>query len=308
MTEDLAPKPSDLEDAACDLCAAPTPAVVAFKVRGFSVVRCPGCKVLRVSPRLTAKALQAYYAAPYWASQDSVTRGYFNYPGDEVNIRRTFRRRLRTLARIKPAPGRLLDVGCAFGFLVEEALAAGWDAYGIEWSAHAAAKTKGSIRTRIEQGGLTQTPQAQASFDVITMWDYLEHSPHPRQDMKKACQMLKPGGLLSVIIPDAGSWLARWLGPRWEEYKKPQEHLYFFTGAQLAYWLQTTGFKPILKERAGKYASLDFAFSRFQPGDGLMFLGARAARRIIRLAGMGTGVMYINPRDKLHLLCQKEPA
>jgi hypothetical protein len=96
------------------------------------------------------------------------------------------------------------------------------------------------------------------------------------------------------------------MGPRWEEFKKPQEHLYFFTGDQLAALCASLGLKPRARERAGKYARLDFALSRFKRGDGVLFPVARAVRFMLKLLGYEECVVYINPRDKLHLLCQKE--
>jgi SAM-dependent methyltransferase len=295
------------EAVVCSLCGAPPPAAPEFMVQGFTFVRCPVCGVRRVSPRMMLPALNRYYDQGYWASADSVTRGYFDYPGDRENIRRTFRRRLRLLERWT-RPGRLLDVGCAFGFLLQEALARGWEAWGVEWSAHAAGHAEAGVRDRIRLGSLQQADFSAASLDAITFWDYLEHSTDPGKDLDSAARLLKPGGWFSVIIPDAGSWLARLMGPRWEEYKKPQEHLYFFTGRQLQAELQRRGFRVRHREWAGKYASLDFAFSRFKPGDGLTYGLGRAGLALAGALGLKHSVFYINPMDKLHILCQKERA
>jgi SAM-dependent methyltransferase len=304
----LNPGPTEAREAAdCAVCGAPTPAQPWAVVQGFNLVRCPGCGVRRVSPRLTPAGLQAYYDADYWRSTDSVTRGYFDYPGDEANIRRTFRRRLAWLERrLGPGRGRSLDVGCAYGFLVDEARTRGWDAHGLEWSAHAVEHAPAAVRGRIERGSLATISAAPGTCDLVTLWDYLEHSPDPRADLSAVARLLKPGGWVSLIIPDAGSLLARVQGPRWEEYKKPQEHLYFFTFRQLARLLRELGFEVRDRQWAGKYASLAFACSRFKPGDGWIHPLACAAGAVLRGLGQAEAVWYINPRDKRHVLARKK--
>jgi SAM-dependent methyltransferase len=289
----------------CDVCRGQEPARLAFMSRGFAIVCCPQCQVLRVSPRLTVASLQAYYGPAYWKSDDSVARGYFDYLGDEANIRRTFQRRWQWLARDLPRTGRLLDMGCASGFLLDEAQTAGWEVAGVEWSEHARASAPVAVRTKIA-GTLADLRLADASLDCVTAWDYLEHSRHPRAELESWVKLLRPGGWLSVIIPDAGSWLARLLGPAWEEFKKPQEHLYFFTGSQLTRLLGTLGLRTRRSRYEGKYASLKFAFSRFKPGDGLLHWGTRLAGKMVQALGLEQRVVYVNPWDKLHLLARKE--
>jgi len=301
------PAGAERESVPCSVCGTPPPTHVWAVVQGFALVRCPRCGVRRVSPRLTAQALRAYYDAAYWKSRDSVCRGYFDYAGDEDNIRRTFRRRLAWLdRRTGVRRGRALDVGCAYGFLVAEALAAGWDARGLEWSEHAVAGAAAEVRPRIELGTLTGAEREAGTWDLLTLWDYLEHSPDPRADLTAAARLLKPGGWISIILPDAGSLLARIQGPRWEEYKKPQEHLYFFTYAQLARLLAELGFTVQARHWAGKYASVAFACSRFKPEDGWIYPLACAAGTILGAVGLAERVWYVDPRDKRHVLARKE--
>jgi SAM-dependent methyltransferase len=295
-----------LEAVSCDVCGEQPPARPTFESRGFRIVRCPRCGVLRVSPRLTADALKAYYGPAYWKSGDSVARGYFDYLGDEANIRRTFQRRWRWLAKSLPAAGHLLDLGCASGFLLDEARAAGWEVAGVEWSEHARAAAPDAVRSKIA-ADLADLCLADASVDCVTAWDYLEHAPAPRAELETWARLLKPGGWLSVIIPDAGSWLARLLGPRWEEFKKPQEHLYFFTARQLQRLLAQLGLQVTRQRYEGKYASLKFAFSRFKPGDGLLPGAMGLAGKMVQALGLEDRVAYINPFDKLHLLARKAP-
>ncbi|MEW6516667.1 MAG: class I SAM-dependent methyltransferase [candidate division FCPU426 bacterium] len=295
-----------LEAAACGACGSAEPGEPAFTTEGFAIVRCPACRVLRVSPRLTVGALQAYYGPAYWKSADSVQRGYFDYAGDEANIRRTFRRRWRWLGRVLPAKGNLLDMGCASGFLLDTARTAGWkDVWGVEWSEHARQSAPPEVRGRIA-ARLEDLRLPPGSLDCVTAWDYLEHSLNPRAELEQWARLLNPGGWLSLIIPDAGSWLARFLGPAWEEFKKPREHLHYFTGRQLRRLLADLGLQVKAGRYEGKYASLQFAFSRFKPGDGVLYGASRLAAALARWLGQEASVVYVNPYDKLHLLARKE--
>lgn len=300
------PAESFLEETDCSVCGAPTPRTRLFWVEGFALVRCPGCGVKRISPRLRIPELRDYYGEAYWKSEDSVCRGYFDYRGDRANIVRTFRRRLRLLARLGGKSGRLLDVGCASGFLLAEAVQQGWEAWGVEWSQAAVAAADPGVRPRIYPGQFRDPRSLPGELDLVTCWDYLEHSPDPRADLELAARLLKPGALLSIIVPDAGSWLARLLGPRWEEYKKPREHLYFFTGAQLERLLARLGFGIVHRGWAGKYASLDFALSRFKPGDGWAHALAAGVKTGMQSLGLSQKVCYINPFDKRHLVARKQ--
>ncbi|MCD4813259.1 class I SAM-dependent methyltransferase [bacterium] len=289
----------------CNVCQDATAGTPVFSIAGFTLVHCPVCGVLRVNPRLEDAALKEYYDETYWASRDSVVRGYSDYTSDAANIRRTFRRRMQGLLREKADANRWLDVGCAAGFLVQEAGEAGWDAFGVEWSGYIIRQAGDEVKTRITAGSLLEAAWPQG-FDVITLWDYLEHSPHPREDLEKAVSLLNPEGRISIIIPDAGSCLAKMMGVRWEEFKKPQEHLYFFTRSQLVRLCQSLGLQIESASRAGKYASLGFAFSRFQSGDGILYWGARFAIWLFGVIGLLKLVVYINPQDKLHLICRKK--
>lgn len=292
------------QSSTCNVCHDQSMGTVVFLIDDFQFVRCPRCAVLRVNPRLDDQALQAYYDHAYWTSQDSVVRGYFDYTADVDNIRRTFRRRLKGLSKAAQQKGRWLDVGCAAGYLVQETMNAGWDSAGIEWSDYIIQQADEAVRPRITQGRLIDADTSKR-FDVITLWDYLEHSPHPRTDVEKAVALLNPGGVLSIIIPNAGSGLAKLMGSRWEEYKKPQEHLYFFTAKQLAKMCQQLGLRIEKKTTAGKYASLQFALSRFKPGDGFFYWAARIAALLLKGLGRLNQVVYINPYDKFHLVCRK---
>ena len=130
-------------------------------------------------------------------------------------------------------PGRLLEVGCASGAFLGYAANAGWAVVGIEPSATAYARAREALPGRSELICATlQEAQLPASaFDVVTLWDVLEHVRDPAQFLRLCASLLKPGGHLFVNVPDLDSLQARLFGSHWPLLL--QEHLNYFNRTSL---------------------------------------------------------------------------
>src|SRR2546426_1917527 len=158
----------------CALCAdAETRAL--FHVDGALIVACRGCGLVRQDTRPLATA--ALYDGAYYATDDP-KGGYANYFLDADVNRRTFRQRIQAIERRSGRRGKLLDVGCALGDFLLEAKAAGWDVEGVEISAFAAQRAR-ERGLRVSTGRLEELDLPAASFDVITLYDSVEHLTDP---------------------------------------------------------------------------------------------------------------------------------
>ncbi len=135
-----------------------------------------------------------------------------HYLDEEAGRRRTAR---RLLGMLGGAGGRLLDVGCGHGLLVDEARAAGWDAEGIELSARAAAYARDRLGLRVAEETLADVSGV---FDAIVLADVLEHVDDPLAELDRCVALLAPGGALCVVTPDPASRTARLAGARWWGY------------------------------------------------------------------------------------------
>ncbi len=219
-------------------------------------MHCPGCGLEWLDPQPDDATLERIYRQEYydaWGLQDDAeaTRSL---------KRAMFRRLLVPFARRHGPGARLLDCGAALGYLMEEAAAAGLEPYGVELSefgARAIAEKFGP--DRVFQGPFEEAEFAGSGhdfFDVITMFDFLEHVRDPGAVLAKAFRLLRPGGTLVILTPDASSLSCRSMGPRWLHYKV--EHLSYFTPSSLRHYLGREGFVDIRVGRAIKTMNLHY--------------------------------------------------
>ncbi|HEX8743154.1 MAG TPA: class I SAM-dependent methyltransferase [Thermoleophilaceae bacterium] len=136
------------------------------------------------------------------------------YLAEEAGRRRTARRVLDLIARHAPS-GRLLDVGCGHGLLLDEARRRGYATEGIEVSESAVAHARGALGLTIHEQPFADADLEPESYDVIVLADVLEHFDDPRAALRRCGRLLRPGGLLCVVTPDPASRTARLAGARW---------------------------------------------------------------------------------------------
>ncbi len=149
--------------------------------------------------------------------------------------------------------GRLLDIGCATGFLLDEARSRGLEVHGIELSKWAVKYAKERLNLNVFKGTLSKAKFPSTHFDVIVMADLLEHLPQPKETLLEVRRILKDDGILYISTPDISSFLSQFLEAQW--WGINAYHLFYFSKKTLNDLLYTTGFKTI------KYASHFRAFS-----------------------------------------------
>jgi cyclopropane fatty-acyl-phospholipid synthase-like methyltransferase len=157
--------------------------------------------------------------------------GYGDYLGNATGWRRTAARRVTRLARMTTGR-RLLDVGTACGFFVEQARMAGFDASGVETSGWAAEWGRTHLHVPITTGTLDDVP-ASATFDVVCAWEVIEHVLDPAAFVRAATGRLAPGGYFVISTPDYAARVPRLFGKRWIGWDKVPEHISFFSRQSL---------------------------------------------------------------------------
>lgn len=266
------------------------------------VVFCASCGFVYTSPRLTRDALEKLYSEEYFSSGSSQEIGYDHYISDEALVKKTFLKRLRELERswVKPK-GRLLDVGCATGFFLHVAQQLGWHVDGVEISKFCCDYARDRFGILLHNGHFEEAKLFKPEFDLITMWDYIEHSLRPDLDIQKAFELLRPGGVLAITTPDYSSLPRKIFRDRWMGFKE-HEHLYYFTGENLGRLLQKKGFCVLSSRYAGKYISPEFFAKRLASYSGL---AGSLAKGVSQWPPLKKLQFYCNPLDIIYLVAKK---
>lgn len=211
-----------------------------FELEGdFAWRKCSDCGLLYLSPRPTQAKIGEYYPANYAAYRPAID--------DETNaiMRWKRRRNLRGVVDVvnnqQMPPGRLLDVGCATGNYLAELRQLGWEVFGVELNKEAADYVQERFGFEVFNGDLLDSQFPDNSFNVVTLWDVLEHTFDPLAIMCEIKRILKPNGLVAFSIPDPASDWAKRFGSAWIGYDSPR-HLYLFHGESLDLLLAQSGF------------------------------------------------------------------
>jgi len=200
---------------------------------GPQLWRCLLCSTEFLSPQPTDARLDEIYGPDYfepWAISDDPS---------VADLKR------RTFAPIIEASGArpgdaLLDIGCATGVLVGQAISGGMTGYGIDLNEHAIKEARSAVpQGKFAHGLLQDDPFPGATFDAITMVDLIEHVRHPEEELRGVVERLRPGGKLVISTPRVDSMLRKILRSAWPQYR--EEHLSYFSRHGMEAVLQRAG-------------------------------------------------------------------
>jgi 2-polyprenyl-3-methyl-5-hydroxy-6-metoxy-1,4-benzoquinol methylase len=208
---------------------------------GARYVRCPDCGLVysaTVPDERTLKEVAEDWARKHHASAERLEWEKQATVGDVL-----FGQRMKIINRYRNS-GKLLDVGCSTGFFLEYAASHGWKINGSELSHYTATMAQERLGVEIKKGTFLEA-EFQPGFDVVTMWDVIEHAPEPQKFLGEAFRVLRRGGLLALTTPNYDS-LSRWvLNGRWEALCPPR-HLVVFNTRTLKKMVEQVGGRVVL--------------------------------------------------------------
>jgi len=193
----------------------------------FSIVRCTECGLVATRPLRSEAELGRYYASAYYGRRKLFFDVFIN------------RARRRAVTRTLPQ-GSVLDVGCGSGGFLRVMQERWWRVQGTERAARS--HTQDSLADiPVSYVALPDIMVPRASFEVVTFWHVLEHIADPKQYLLGAYDLLKPGGMLFLEVPNFDSWQARFGRERWFHLDAPR-HTIHLTPAVAIRLLQSAGF------------------------------------------------------------------
>ncbi len=272
-----------------------------FRDDPYRVVECRRCGLVYVNPRLPSDRLHEMYQDEYWESDRAKEFGYAQYLSEAENYLRTYRRRATLVDGYKPTPGRVLDVGCAAGFFLKVMRDKGWSTAGIEIARPMIEYAERELGLDdMHRGDLLTVDLPPASFDVVTLWDVVEHLEEPVRHLEVVHRLLKDDGVLVLETQDVSSRFARLMGRNWQHYKH-EEHLYHFHPETLSRLLDLAGFEVLenTPRRGGKYVSMSFLVERVGK---LHPVFSALASPLLLLRGFAP---YVNLLDEMVVVAKK---
>jgi len=230
----------ELETSSCPLCHRDEKTTI-YRFSPFAVARCSFCDFYYLSPRLKERsALKLYSSSTYFEGAD---RGYVSYSGQEKALRATFHRFLVQIRNLNLARGDLLEIGCGYGYLLQEAKMFFKSCVGTEMSPQAASIAR-IFADHIYEGDVGKIPSSD-KFDCIIAVNVIEHLYEPDVFLATLCNHLRSEGKLILATPNISSLWRHILGRRWPSFKIP-EHVLYFNSKSLSLVMNAAGLTNII--------------------------------------------------------------
>lgn len=203
----------------------------------FEVSRCERCGIARTLPEPAADRMAVYYPAAYYGAASAR-----RFPLAVESLQRAlYGARARGVERLAGRPGRVLDVGCGRGFLLDAFRRRGWQVQGTELDDRSATHARDVLGIPVHVGPAEQWPWPEGHFDAVVFWHVLEHLVEPHDAIERARRLLRPGGVLMVGVPNFASPEARLARAGWFHLDVPR-HVVHLTPRWLSEAVGAAGF------------------------------------------------------------------
>ena len=212
-----------------------------FSENEWHVYKCTSCGLGLLDPLPSDEEIAKLYNEEYCKEQ-FVEGGEIGSEDFKKRLRNE-KHRVQLFNRIIKK-GKVLDIGCGYGYFLAACRENGYEVQGLDISDWSAEYTRKKLNIPVFIGSLDKLKTERHSFDVITMWHFLEHTRNPRQILLQAKELLKEKGLLVVEVPNYAGTDAQRSWDNWVGWQLPY-HFYHFTQENLTALLSQVGFEVI---------------------------------------------------------------
>ncbi len=280
-------------------------ASVRYDYGAEKILKCQACRLLYLHPWPAPEETRAVYGETYFENAAFLRGGnhslfgYADYVAERMNKQPQFAKIAREVRSLLVPLGRtprLLEIGCGFGYFLDEAFEEGFSVAGLEFNPQAVARLERKYAFPIQSGSVEEAALERGSFDAVAMFDVIEHLRDPFHSLDKIYDALTPGGLIAISTLDAESIVSRVIGKRLEDFRRTREHLIFFSRTTLRDVLDEHGFDVLAIRSVGHTFDLAFLLDRLALYNRPLFSWLR---RLAQRLGLGSLQLHVNPRTKM---------
>lgn len=258
------------------------------------IVKCNKCGFTFVSPRSNEKIVL----------EASKKLSFEEYMSEQRNRELTFQNNLTLIERFNTKRGKLLDLGCSTGLFMKIAQSDGWIVKGVELSIENSEFARKEFKLDVITGNIEEINFGTDKYDVITMWDFLEHLFNPSNVLNKIHSLLDSNGLLVLSTPDIGSFFAKIMGSNWHSIVRI--HYYYFDKLSLFKLLERHRFKIIYCSTYPRIFSVGYLVELIKSREfSFKWLGTILDVLLIRCLKLGHINIPIDFRDELFVVAKK---
>ncbi len=215
------------------------------------LVSCRNCGFVSADLDISDAELATLYGKDYFHGKE-----YLDYIAEQESLRLNFRDRIKALRKIVPdlAERDLFEIGCAYGFFLDEVQGSVRSAIGIDISHEAVRYAREVVGVAAQEADYL-TFDVPKKFGTLVMWDTIEHLKRPDLFLAKMRKDLLPGGVLALTTGDIGSLNARLRGRKWRLIHPPT-HLQYFSVTTITALLDRHGFETVHVSHPGNSRNL----------------------------------------------------
>lgn len=216
------------------------------------ILKCPDCGYVFADLHLLDEEFFELYRKNYFFGDE-----YSDYIADKRVLQKNFKLRLKVLQKfLDPVRHKnLLEVGSAYGFFLEIAKNHFDNVQGIDITEDGVRYARDVLNLEVVHADLLKHDFGDRKFDVVSMWDTIEHLQNPKYYLAKLADLMEKGALLSITTGDVGSMNARFKKNKWRLIHPPT-HAHYFSKETLAKILDDSGFEIIFNRYCGSYRSI----------------------------------------------------